>query len=297
MHDRATADYVRRDDGLYVHRNSGLVGDFDKFSDDARGSRTAFRTALHALHLDHIGALALADAQKRGLPGHAAAAAIPEEHILGRHHLGPGLVTNVGVTALANDAQVANGVSTLDVCKYHQTGTGTTAATTFDIALQTILTPPGAPAGVQSLVSGPNFQQAQSQATLSYTGTATVSEWGLFSSANLSITTGTPFVTTSATGGTVTGAPYVASSGSVRGQTQMIVTSGSVYGLIVSNTTNSLVVPAWYSATTGLAGATPASGDGFFIKPIMWDRKVFSIPVVNGSSIAFSYLLAINAGG
>ena len=290
------SEYVRREDGLYVLHGSGLVGDLEHFHDARGHSKTRFGTALHALHVDHVGAKIIADGEARGMHPHWAAATVPEENVIGRHHLGPGLVTNVGVMALSNDAQVTAGFGTLDVCNWHMSGTGATAETVSDIALQTILTPPVAVAGAQSLVSAPNSQKLQTVATLTYSSTTTVKEWGLFSSATMSATTGSPFTSTSATGGGVASTPFTASSPTVRGQTQMIVVAGTVYGLIVANGTNSLTIPAWYKVADGTAGTTPGNV-AYTIQPIMWDHKTFSIPVVNGSSIQYSYLLTTAPGG
>lgn len=218
------------------------------------------------------------------------------------HDLGSGLVTNVGVMALANDFAWATGNSTLRLANYHASGTGTTAAAATDIQLQTASTNGGQTpvSGTQSLVSAANSQKYQTVATIAYTGTEAVTEWGLFTSATLSATTGSPFTATTSTGGTATGTPYTASSGTVRGEQQNIVyvSGSSVYGLITSNTTNALTIPAWYSSTSGTAGATPSSTAAFAILPVMWDHKVFSaINVVNGDSIQFTYVLTCNSGG
>lgn len=289
----ALSEYERRDDGLWIH--AGLVGDIAKFSDDSTG-HVGFKTALHALHVDPIGTQIIRDGEARGLHPHAAAALVPEEHVIARHHFGPGLVTNVGVMALCNDGNNTAGFSTLDVCNWHMSGTGVTAAATTDIALQTILTPPIAVVGVQTLVSAANSQKLQTVATLTYTSSATVTEWGLFSFATMSTTTAT-ITGTTGTSLTVTGTPYTASSASVRGQTQMIVVAGTAYGYITSNTASVLTVPAWYTVAGGTAATTPTASGTATIQPVMWDHKLFSLPVSNGSSAQFSYLLTVASGG
>lgn len=223
--------------------------------------------------------------------------------IVERRDLGSGLVTNVGVMALANDPQWAapsgNSLATLHLANWHATGTGTTADAATDIALQTSAGP--APvAGAQSLVSAANSQKLQTVATLNYTSSLAITEWGLFTDSTLSATTGTPFTATTATSATVTGTPYTASSATVQGQQQHIVVAGTTtsYGLIASNTSSVLTIPAWYKTTDGTAGTTPGGTEAFTLKPVMWDHRVFAaINVVNGSSITFTYLLTCNSGG
>lgn len=265
-------------DGLYEHH--GLLGDLSRFSDDATDlGRVLWGTALHALHLDGDG------------------------NVKGQHHLGPGLTTNVGALALANDPFLAapSGapISTLKLANQHATGTGSTAAAATDIALQTSAGPSPV-AGTQSLVSAANLQILKSVATLAYGSGLAITEWGLFTDATLSASTGTPFTATSATGGTVTATPLTASSATVQGQQQHIVKAGTTpaWGLITSNTTGALVIPAWYKTADGTASATPGGTEAYTILPVMWDHKVFSaLNVVSGDSIQFSYSLTIQSGG
>ena len=220
--------------------------------------------------------------------------------------LGSGLVTNVGVLAMANDpawaAPSGASAATLALQKYHATGTGVTAAAASDMALQTLAAPTTttAVAGTNTLVSAANSQQFKSVATINYTSTLAITEWGLHSASALSATTGTPFTATSATSGTVTGTPYTASSGTVQGEQQLVVFPGTtaVWGLILSNTTSVLTIPAWYNVSNGNAGSTPGATEAFTIKPVLWDHKVFAaINVNNGDSIQFTYTLTINSGG
>jgi hypothetical protein len=222
--------------------------------------------------------------------------------VIHEHDLGSGLVTNVGVTALANDFAWAQNCQTLKLANQHATGTGTTAAAATDIALQTLAAPTTttAVAGTQSLVSAANSQTYRTVATINYTSTLAITEWGLHTAAALSATTGTPFTATTATSATVTGTPYSASSSSVQGEQQLIVKPGTttVYGLILANTTSVLTIPAWYKVADGTAGSTPGSTEAFTLLPVLWDHKVFSaINVANGDSIQFTYNLAVNSGG
>lgn len=222
--------------------------------------------------------------------------------ILEVRDLGSGLVTNVGVMALANDFAWAQNCQTLKLANQHASGTGTTAAATTDIACQTLASPTTttAVAGTQSLVSAANSQTYKTVATINYTSTLAITEWGLFTAAALSATTGTPFTATSAASATVTGTPYSASSGTVQGEQQLIVKAGTTasYGLILSNTTSVLTIPAWYKTADGTAGTTPGGTEAFTLLPVMFDHKVFAaINVNNGDSIAFTYSLLVNSGG
>jgi hypothetical protein len=222
------------------------------------------------------------------------------------HDLGSGLVTNVGVLSMANDfawaAPSGAAINTLKLQNWHATGTGATAAAATDIACQTLASPTTttAVAGTQSLVSAANVQKYQTVATISYTSTLAITEWGLHNASALSATTGTPFTATTANSATVTATPYTASSTTVQGEQQLVVKAGTTasFGLILSNTTSALTIPAWYVVSTGAAGATPGATEAFTLIPCMWDHKVFAaINVVNGDTIQFTYQLTINSGG
>lgn len=226
----------------------------------------------------------------------------------GTQDLGSGLVTNVGVLALASEAvSLASPsgarINTLFLSKNHFTGTGVTAAAATDIKIQTISTQGGQTPQVGSQVLGAAASTLityQTVATINYTGTEAVTEWGLISETTVSATTGSPFTATSATGGTATGTPFTASSATVQGQQQRIVetTTTPRWGFITSNTTSVLTIPAWYVTSTGAAGSTPGSTEAYTLRPIMFDHKVFSaINVVNLDSIQFTYTLTINSGG
>jgi hypothetical protein len=218
--------------------------------------------------------------------------------------LGSGLVTNVGVECLSNDfirsAQL--NLATLNLANQHMTGKGTNVASALDIALQTISTNGGqtAVAGTQSAPTAANSQKYQSVATIAYTGSEAVTEWGLFTAATPSAATGSPLTAVNGNTVTVTGTPLTASSATVRGLQGMIVvfpTTG-VWGLVISNTTSTITVAAWYKITDGTAGSAPGSTEAFTIQPVMWDRKTFAaVNVVSGDSIQFSYVLTVTSGG
>lgn len=243
-------------------------------------AREVFATELYATHRDGDG------------------------KIVHEHDLGSGLVTNVGVLSMANDYAWSSSLnlSTLGLANQHATGTGTTAAAATDFKLQTISTQGGqtAVAGTQTLVPSGTAPKYQTVATVNYTGTEAVTEWGLHSSSSISATTGTPFTATTATSGTVTGTPLTASSTTVRGQQGTIVVPGTtaVWGLVLSNTTSVLTIPAWYNQSNGAAGSTPGSTEAFTLRPVLWDHKVFTaINVNNGDSIQFTYQLTVTSGG
>ena len=97
-------------------------------------------------------------------------------------NLGSGLVTNVGVLAMANDfgwsAQL--NLATLALANQHAWGTGTTAAAATDILLKTFAVPTNTTAdtGVQTLVSAANSQIYQTVATISASGSVASSGCG-----------------------------------------------------------------------------------------------------------------------
>jgi hypothetical protein len=224
----------------------------------------------------------------------------------GKKDLGSGLVTNIGVLALANDmnwaAPSGAAINLLKLLKYHATGTGVTAAAATDFMLESVSTNGGETpiAGTQVFTPADNLQKIVSVATIAYTGNEAVTEWGWFNAASLSDATGSPFTATSATGGTVTGTPLTASSGTVQGQQQYIVytTTTPRIGLITSNSTSDIVIPNWLVASTGASGTTPGSTETYTFRPVMWDHKVFSaINVANLDSIQFTYSLTISSGG
>jgi hypothetical protein len=227
---------------------------------------------------------------------------------VGRHDtlidLGSGLVTNIGVLAMANDYAWSSSLNlaTLNLANQHASGTGVTAAAATDFKLQTISTQGGQTpsAGTQSLVSSGTAPSYRTVATLSYTGNEAVTEWGLFTSSSITSTTGSPFTAASGNSWTDTGSAQTASSTTVRGLQQTIVVPGTtaVWGLNLSNTTHVGTISAWYNQSNGAAGSTPGNTETFTIRPVMWDHKVFSaINVISGDSIQFTYSIQINSGG
>jgi hypothetical protein len=238
----------------------------------------------------------------------------PQLRLLEQRDLGSGLTTNVGSLALANDFawSATNALNSLFAkMKYHASGTGVTAAAATDIKLQT---PSGfggqtPVAGTQVLVSAANLQKYQSVATIAYTGSESVTEWGIFSYGStlpavtaLSDATGSPFTAGAATTGTVTGTPLTASSSTVMGQQMSIFENTNAtrisWGLVTGNTTSVITVPAWYKTADGTAGTAPVNADTYVIRPIMFDHRVFtSVGVGSGDSIQFTWTLTIASGG
>lgn len=228
--------------------------------------------------------------------------------------LGSGLVTNIAAHAIANEALTLASpsgarINVLFLSNQHATGTGASAAAATDFKLQTISTQGGQTpvAGTQSFATtgtgaAPKYQTV---ATITYSGSEAVTEWGLFTSSTLSATTGTPFTAISATTFTATGTPFTASSTTVQGLQQQIVIPGTttVYGLITSNTTSVGTLSnngttGWWTQAAGAAGSTPGSTEAYTLRPIMWDHKVFAaINVASGDAIQFTYTLTINSGG
>jgi hypothetical protein len=230
-------------------------------------------------------------------------------------NLGWGLTTNVGALALANDGfwSATNALNSLFAkLKYHASGTGATGALATDIKLQTPSGFGGATPvlAVNTLISAANLQKMQSVATINYTGTEAVTEWGFFAYGStlppvtaLSDGTMSPLTagTQSATQSSVTGT-LTASSATVMGQQMSIIENTNAtrvsWALITSNTTTTLTFPAWYKTADGTAGTVGVAADVIVLRPIMWDHRVFTAINVNtGDSIQFTYTLTIASGG
>lgn len=228
-----------------------------------------------------------------------------ERRLYDKYDFGFGVVTNVGVMSLANDAlwpaPAGAAMNTLAGCIFMATGTGTTSAASTDVTLQTpdAMTPA---TGVVTLLSAANSQAEKVVGTINYTATEAVTEWGLLNSATLSATTGTPWTAGSATSGTATGTPYTASSGTAKGRAQSVFAdttkTPSIYGLCVANTSSVITVPAWYNVTNGaVAAAPPSNADALAIYPLMLDHMTFAaINLINGDSVQFSFTLTFPSG-
>lgn len=104
------------------------------------------------------------------------------------YDLGSGLVTHAGVRLLSQDAAISAGAATLNVCKNHASGTGTTAAAALDTALQTAAAPTAttAVAGTNTNADASPNATVASVATITYGSSLAITEWGLFNQATLS---------------------------------------------------------------------------------------------------------------
>ena len=240
----------------------------------------------------------------------------PDGRIIDEIDLGSGLITNIGVTALANDSnwqtEAAEPINTLNVCKYHDWGTGITAAAQTDYKLQT---PAENEAGKKEAVAGTNvlkwlatgnaklISTASLEANL--TGPTAITEWGLFSAAKIlgeaeKAGAGGNTVTTFSDTAKLVVPGATASAAKVRGAQNYIVQAQKpevVYGLIEKNTTEVATVPGWVKAAAAELGATPETTSKYTILPVMWDHRVFAaINVEKGNKIEFPYELTIEGG-
>jgi len=91
------------------------------------------------------------------------------------------LVTTTGVNYMASDFASGGVTPTISGFKFHDCGTGTTAAAIGDTALQT----PAGTARVAGTASNPSANIYKSVATISFTSTLAITEWGLFSASTV----------------------------------------------------------------------------------------------------------------
>jgi len=88
-----------------------------------------------------------------------------------------GIVTTAGVNYMATDFASGGVTPTISGFKFHASGTGNTAAAVGDTAMQT----DSGVARVSGTPSNPSANQYRSVATMAYTSTLAITEWGLFS--------------------------------------------------------------------------------------------------------------------
>lgn len=108
---------------------------------------------------------------------HLVARHIRDGKVIGEYDLGSGVVTTQFVTALAS--ALNNGGATITQYKYHDSGTGTTAAAIGDTDLVTPAGPTTRATGSQ----GASTNVYTTVGTISYTGTLAITEWALFNDA------------------------------------------------------------------------------------------------------------------
>lgn len=231
----------------------------------------------------------------------------PEGRLVESYDLGSGLVTNVGVLALAEDWGVpgvkAAPANLLANLKFQAWGTSSTAATVNDIKVTSLAAPNATEATEGTLSTTPSGEgkpKLISTAKIKAESSLEIKEWGVFTKKILSATTGTPLTAETAVSGTVTGTPLTASSAEALGETLKILVPSEpeeIWGLITSNTTSVVTVPAWYKQSSG-AVKEPKNNSPYTIKPVMFDHRVFAvINVETGNTIEFPWELEIKSGG
>lgn len=105
---------------------------------------------------------------------HLVAKHIRNGKVLKEYDLGSGVVTTAGVNALAS--YFNNNTTNVSTFKYHDSGTGTTAAAIGDVDLQTAAGPTTRATGSQAN----STNTYTTVGTIAYTGTLAITEWGLF---------------------------------------------------------------------------------------------------------------------
>ncbi len=92
-----------------------------------------------------------------------------------------GIVTTAGVGYMASDFASGGVTPTISGFKFHDSGTGAVAAAVTDTALGAA----AGPARVTGTPSNPTANQYRSVATIAYTATLAITEWGLFSASTV----------------------------------------------------------------------------------------------------------------
>lgn len=238
----------------------------------------------------------------------------PDGKIIDEFDLGSGVVTNIGVTALANDSnwqtEVAEPINTLNVCKYINWGTGATAAATTDWKLQTQSeneagkkeAVAAASSVLKFLATGNSKIIITATLEANLAGPTAITEWGLFSTKKTEGEAAAKAATsTSATELNDTVKPWTESKAKARGEQNKVVwaeKTEQVYGLITKSTVEKLTIPGWVKNATAEAGTTPEATSKYIVYPVMWDHRVFAaINVEKGNKIEFPYELEIKSGG
>jgi hypothetical protein len=246
-----------------------------------------------------------------------------DQKVKDAYNLGSGNVQQNMVVALMQDiVGTASNLAApiLTKLKYMYSGTGATA-NTYDYALLTAI---NTASGSITPTLGYSSDNTTIQwvGTIAYTGTAAVTEWGLYVQANGGGAPGVVSVSqsstntwnsqgqASATWGTSLGASPNALAGyvTVIGASSATPNAASQVGLYVisngSGTSGTVVgavspTTAFYNLTAGGGSATtPSSNTVSNIWPLMADHKTFAaINVVNGDSIQFTYTLTLTSGG
>lgn len=232
----------------------------------------------------------------------------PYGEIVESYNFGSGLVTNVGVLALAedwvaNEAKAKEPFNLFAWLKWHAWGTSETAAKVEDIKLGALAAPTATEAVEatnKTTANGEGKPKLVSTSKIKAESTLKITEWGIHTQKILSATTGTPLTAKNATSGTTTGTALTASTTEAKGERLKIIVpteATEIWGLITSNTTSIVTIPAWYKQSTG-AVQEPTATSPYTIKPVMFDHRVFSvISVESGNEIEFPWELEIRSGG
>lgn len=94
-----------------------------------------------------------------------------------------GIVTTVGVNYMASDFASGGVTPTISGFKFHVSGIGTGAAVVGD-TVSTFTAPSPDPGRVSGTPTNPSANQYRSVATIPYTGTNAITEWGLCSASS-----------------------------------------------------------------------------------------------------------------
>jgi hypothetical protein len=234
--------------------------------------------------------------------------------------LGSGLVTNVGVLALAYDSQLTVegknkvGFNLFANLAYHQWGGKETAAATTDLRLTEALINENTKSAIKAVKDTSHTVTASGEGKPKFVSTAkieakevgpvAIKEWGIFTYELLEATNGTgeKFETVSATTGKIAAAnEFTESTTEVLGERlKLAYTEGEAKAdwlLVTSNTKRELKGPAWYKQSTG-AVEEPNAVSKFKMIPVMFDHRTFaSINVEKGNVIEFPWELEIKSGG
>ena len=209
-------------------------------------------------------------------------------HIIDEFDLGSGMVTTLGVTALANDPfwtkeVAAENLATLTVCKWIDWGIGTAETHEWNFKLETKevnnVNNKEAVEATQTL----KWISGSANAKLIVTGTleakeaasTPITEWGLFSA---KLTEGSAQKAATSTSSTEIKdtakivEPKAESKVKVRGAqlyTAWAKEAEEVVGLVLKNTEEVITVPGWNKVNEDKVGATPSGTSKYTTYPLM----------------------------
>jgi len=102
------------------------------------------------------------------------------------YNVGSGTVVYAGVRLMSQDTAVSAGAAALNVFKYHGVGTGVTASTSTDTALQTAIGTTATAGTNVNAGASPNATVTSTATVGPFGSPYAVTEWGLFNQATLS---------------------------------------------------------------------------------------------------------------